>query len=81
MRKPAAPTAGQAWFCIIAALISPFLSIYQKVGEMATSTTGNKEIRDVAMHLRDNELSGIHDDIHELRDRLWSCQHPESRKP
>lgn len=81
MRKPIAPTAGQAWFCILAALIAPFLSIYQKVGEMATSTSGNKETRDIAMHLRDNELSGIHDDIHELREKLWTCLHSDPRKP
>lgn len=70
MRKPAAPTAGQAWFCIIAALISPFLSIYQKVGEMATSSTH-----------QGNDLNGIRDDIRELREKLWTCTHPDPRNP
>lgn len=81
MRKPAPPTSRQAWFCVIAALIAPFLSIYQKVGEMATATTGNTETRAIAMHLRDNDLSGIHDDIRELREKLWTCTHPDPRKP
>lgn len=81
MRKPTAPTSGQAWFCVIAALIAPFLSIYQRVGEMTTSNTADKETHDIARHFRDDELTGIHGDIRELREKLWTCLHPDPRKP
>jgi hypothetical protein len=70
MRKPAPPTPGQAWFCVIAALISPTVSIVRDVASNLATTA--------AASARDAEMR---QDIRDLRQQLAGCKPPASRTP
>jgi hypothetical protein len=70
MRRPTPPTAGQAWFCIIAALIAPTVSIIRDVAGNSATEVAKAET-----------YAETRQDIRDLRQQLAGCKPPASRDP